>query len=422
VLPAGSVDARGLLRRVDIGGVSGTEFAGLIGSQARASELGLSLSDGVVVQAVWFDAGASAAGRLLLTIHHFAVDGVSWRILVPDLAAAWGAVLRGEVPVLSERSSSLRRWSQRLVVEAQSEERVRELGYWTGVLGGESVVLSAGALDVDRDVAGSAGHVTLELGPEVTGLLLTRVVGAFHGGINDVLLACLGLSVVDWSRRRGGGGSSVLVDLEGHGREEIFSDIDLSRTVGWFTSLHPVRLELGGIDVSEALSGGAALGICVKAVKEQLRGVVDHGLGYGLLRYLNAAGRSALSRYGGPQLSFNYLGRLAGPSETDWGSAAEGSLLGPGGDPLRPLGHCVSVDAYTLDGASGPVLTAHWSWAPALLGAEAVEDLARGWFAALSALARHAEQPGAGGRTPSDVGLAGLSQGEIERLERAYAH
>ena len=134
----------------------------------------------------------------------------------------------------------------------------------------------------------------------LTAALLTRVPAAFHGGINDVLLTGLALAVADWCRRHGRGAhaghgsnghgsrSAVLLDLEGHGREEVFADLDLSRTVGWFTSLFPVRLELGALDLEEALAGGAALGRALKSIKEQLRALPDKGLGYGLLRYLNA--------------------------------------------------------------------------------------------------------------------------------------
>ena len=145
-----------------------------------------------------------------------------------------------------------------------------------------------------RDLSGGAGHLTLTLPAAVTGALLTRVPAAFHGGINDVLLTALCLAIARWCGRRGrGGGSAVLLDLEGHGREEIFADVELSRTVGWFTSLLPVRLDPGLLDLDEALAGGPALGRALKLIKEQLRALPDHGLGYGLLRYLNRADRLA---------------------------------------------------------------------------------------------------------------------------------
>ena len=289
VLPAGLVEARNCVRRIDVCSLDDEARRGCIAQQVQAAAARLAPASGVMVQAVWFDAGAEQAGRLLLTIHHLAVDGVSWRILVPDLAAAWAAIARGEVAALAPRGTSFRRWAQRLAAEAQGAGRLAELGFWTGMLSAPALSLVEGALDPTRDVSGRAGQLTLTLPAAITGALLTRVPAAFHGGINDVLLTGLVLAVADWCRRRGRcTGTAVLIDLEGHGREEIFADVDLTRTLGWFTSLFPVRLDAGAVDLAEALAGGPALGRALKIIKEQLHAVADNGLGYGLLRYLNA--------------------------------------------------------------------------------------------------------------------------------------
>ena len=146
----------------------------------------------------------------------------------------------------------------------------------------------------------------------------------------------------------------MLLDLEGHGREEIFPDIDLSRTVGWFTSLYPVRLDPGSIDLDEALASGAGLGRAVKLIKEQLRAVPDKGLGYGLLRYLNPQTASQLASFARPEIGFNYLGRFAAPGAGDWGSAGDGVGLGAGADPDMRLAHAVEVNAVTLEDSGGP--------------------------------------------------------------------
>src|SRR4029077_5777305 len=168
------------------------------------------------VAAVWFDAGAQAPGRLLLTIHHLAVDGVSWRILVPELAAAWEAIAQGKVPALAARATSFRGWAQRLASHARAGGRVEELAFWSGMLGAPSLALVENALDPTRDINGTAGRLTLTLPAALTGALLTRVPAAFHGGINDVLLTGLVVAIADWCRRRGRGtGAGGLVDLEG---------------------------------------------------------------------------------------------------------------------------------------------------------------------------------------------------------------
>src|SRR5262249_50220815 len=160
------------------------------------------------------------------------------------------------------------------------------------------------------------------------------------------------LAIAQWCRRRGrGGGAGVVVDVEGHGREVGWSDIDLSRTVGWVTSLYPGRVDGGGLDGEEAFGGGGSLGRGVNGVKGELLAVPGNGLVYGLLRYLNARTGSTLGGFAAPQIGFNYLGRFAGPGGADWGRAAEAVRLGAGGDAAMPLAHCLEVNALTLDGA-----------------------------------------------------------------------
>ena len=297
VPPPGAVRGAVLLRRVDIGGLDPgpampREAIAARGAQA-AEQRPRPRTTGVMLQAVWFDAGAARAGRLLLVIHHLAVDGVSWRILVPDLEAAWRAIAAGQPVSLPPRGTSFRRWAARLAEHAQSAALCDELAFWRGQQDLPSLLLTDQKLDPARDRLGIAAHLSLRLPHDVTQALLTRVPAAFHGGIDDVLLTALALAVADWCRRHvqgaaGGraGSHAVLIDLEGHGREDIFADVDLTRTVGWFTSLYPVRLDPGAIDLGDALGGGAALGRAVKTVKEQLRAVPGKGLGYGLLRYL----------------------------------------------------------------------------------------------------------------------------------------
>jgi len=398
----GTVSGAGCLRRVEIGGLGEVERQRVMAEAASAASGRLDPDAGVMVQSVWFDAGRKERGRLLLSIHHLAVDGVSWRILVPDLASAYGGV------ELAAVGTSYRSWSERLHEEALSGERKGELEYWKGVLGGERERLWSGDLDGKRDTYAGAGHLQVSLGAKVTGELLTSVPAVFHGRINDVLLSGLAMAVVEWKRERGLGASrSVMVDLEGHGREEFMRGVDLSRTVGWFTTLFPVRLE-----VEEGI------GKTVKGIKEELRRLPDNGAGYGLLRYLNGETGAELRELEEPQIGFNYLGRFSAGGGGEWGIAAESGALGGGTDPEMPLSHGLEVNAMTVEGPGGAQLVATWSWSPSLLGEGEVRHLAEGWFRALEELSAYAAGPGAGGLTPSDVPLVKLSQAEIERVEK----
>ena len=419
----GTIKTAGCVRRVEVSGLGqGGRLACMV-EQAQAAQARLEPEAGLMFQAVWFDAGPEQAGRLLLTVHHLAVDGVSWRILVPELAAAFEAISAGRRPELEPCGTSFRHWAQRLWAAAQEPGRLEELNYWKTTLSEPDPLLSDQPLEPQEGT--SVRHLTLRLPADVTVSLLTTVPAAFHGRVNDVLLTALVVAVTAWRRRhraQGKGSNAVLIDLESHGREELFEGLDLTRTVGWFTSLFPVWLDAGGLDLEEALRGGAALGEALKRIKEQLRRVPGGGLGYGLLRYLNPETAPALSGLAGPQIGFNYLGRFGGTEAAGWGIAPEaGAVLGlSGSDSDLPPAHGLEINAVTLEERDGPQLSATWSWPSALLSEEAVSDLARGWFEALEALVRHTAKPGAGGHTPSDLPLVSVSQAEIDRLEADY--
>ncbi|MFA1551824.1 condensation domain-containing protein, partial [Actinomadura chokoriensis] len=415
VAEPGTVDAAPLVRRVDVAGLDTAALRAVLAEEAEAARGGLDPSAGTMARLVWFDAGPAASGRLLLTLHHLVVDGVSWRILLPDLVTAWAGGALDPVP------TSFRRWAQRLAAEASDPARTAELPLWDDVLATPDPVLGARPLDPAADTFGTARHLTLDLPADVTGPLLTDVPAAFHGRVNDVLLTALALAVAEWRRERGTSDeTAVLIDLEGHGREEIVPGVDLSRTVGWFTSIYPVRLDAGWVDPADVREGGQAVGTALKRVKEQLREIPDNGIGYGLLRRLNPATGAGLAAC--PQIAFNYLGRATAPEATDWGPAdqADGEALGTGQDGALGLVHAVEVNAHTRDLPGGPELSATWTWAGGLFDAAAIEDLAGRWFAALRGLVAHIGDGAAGGPvggfTPSDLSLVDVSQDEIDEL------
>ncbi|MGV4982340.1 amino acid adenylation domain-containing protein [Streptomyces sp. NRAIS4] len=419
----GTPDTDGWVRRVDAVGLSEAQLRDVADKEAAAARDRLDPWNGVTLQAVWFDTGDDHTGHLLLTLHHLVVDGVSWRILLPDLATAWQAAARGTTAQLPATGTAFRTWARHLVTEATSERRGAELGLWRDLLTAPTPPVALRPLDPAEDTAATARSLTLTLPAEDTEPLLTTVPAAFHAKVDDVLLTAFALAVADWRARRGlGDGGAVLLDLEGHGRESGDSGADLSRTIGWFTTLYPVRLDPGALDRHEALSGGPAAGTAVKRIKEQLRALPDGGQGYGLLRHLNPETATELAALPTPALGFNYLGRFqeTGATAGHWNAAPDAESLGDGIDPGLPLAHAVEVNSLTLDGPSGPVLRATWTWPGALLDEDAVRDLGQSWFRALKALATHAEGPDAGGRTPSDLSLVSLNQAQIDRLEAMW--
>jgi amino acid adenylation domain-containing protein/non-ribosomal peptide synthase protein (TIGR01720 family) len=416
--PAGSVAASECIVRVDATSLDEEDLRLVIETQEAAARARLAPRVGVMIQVVWLDRGPSQPGRLVVVIHHLVVDEVSWRILLEDLAVGGTQVTAGRAPVLEPCRTSFRRWAQLLAASAHDPARMGELAMWTAMLGGADPLLGNQALDPARDTVGACQEMRLTL-PTRTEPLLTSVPAVFHAGVEEVLLCSLALAVVSWRRRRGqdNGQGCVLVELERHGRQEQMIDsVDLSRTIGWFTTFFPMRLDIDGIDVGEALAGGPAVGQALKQVKEQLRAVPDHGLGFGLLRYLNPQAGPVLADLATPQIAFNYLGRFAVPDATDWAIVPDSLLLGSGADATLPVPHSLEINAWTEDRPGGPQLHVSWSWQVRLLSQDAVRELAEDWFQALDALATHAARPDAGGHTPSDFPLVGLSQEEIDSL------
>ncbi|WP_405877999.1 amino acid adenylation domain-containing protein [Streptomyces sp. NBC_01384] len=423
--PADSVGVAGLIRRVECDGRwGGEEWDRQVAAELDAAAGRLKPTGGVMAQFVWFTPASGDAGRLWVVLHHLVVDGVSWRILLPDLAEAWRQVSNGQRPSLPGVGTSVRRWTHALIDEAHSPERVAELPMWCSILDGPDPLLGSRVLDPVVDVMSTVDRVRVRVSPEVTQALLTSVPAAFRGGVNDGLLTALALAVAKWRRGRGVEEPSTLVKLEGHGREqEVVPGADLSSTVGWFTSMFPVRLDTAGFDLDEALAGGAAAGGVLKAVKEQLLAAPDKGLGYGLLRYLNDRTSAELAQYASGQIGFNYLGRFSTadmPAHLrglGWTQVAELEAP-PGAD--RPAMSTVDINALVVDTEEGVQLDAVIGFPTGVLNRAEVQELADLWCAALEGLARHVAGPDAGGFTPSDLSLVRASQQDIEVWERRY--
>ncbi|GAA4525583.1 non-ribosomal peptide synthetase [Amycolatopsis samaneae] len=406
VADRGTVDAAALVERVEAGTGALDELADRCAEEAAAR---LAPAAGALLRAVWVDAGPGRAGRLVVVAHHLVADVVSWRILVPDLQAACEAVAAGREPALDPVEVSFRRWARTLADEAAI--RTPELAKWTEILDGAQSRL--GELDSARDTMSTAGRRTWTVPRERTAVLVEKATSAFHCGVHEVLLAALAGAVAYWR-----GGTAVVVDVEGHGRQPI-GELDLSRTVGWFTDVHPIRLDVTGADPGEVLAGGDAAGRLLKQVKENVRAMPDGGLGYGMLRYLNAGTGPVLAALPKAEIGFNYLGRFSSRGE----GAAEPwritGTIGGTGEPDRPLRHVMEIDAVVLDSAEGPEFGLTLTWAGRMLGEAEAESLAKTWLDMLAGLAAHAVDDGAGGHTPSDFPLISLTQRDVAEVEAA---
>ncbi|WP_078612810.1 non-ribosomal peptide synthetase [Streptomyces canus] len=429
---AAGVDAEGAPRllRHDVRGLNGDRLREAARRQAELARDRLDPENGLMWQAVRLDSGPADPGYLLLVVHHLAVDGVSWRILVGDLAEAVAALRAGEAVEPAPVPTSLRRWTRLLAEEALNPCREDELALWEEQLAGQSDPLGNRAPDPGRDVVATRRTLSLTLPGETTAALLTEVTETFHATADDVLLTGMALAVQEWCRRRGRPVGPVRVDVEGHGRvQDAVGGVDLSRTVGWFTSVHPVRLDPGVLDRADLWAAGPEAGRALKRVKEQLAAIPDRGLGHGLLRYLNPRTRQVLAGLPVPEIGFNHLGRFGAPADSeDWSPAHEIGGFSGGADPGLPLAHTIELNTLVRDDRASegdelraPVLVAEWAWAAELFTAAEVEELGEIWFRALRTLVDHVRRPDAGGHSPSDLPLVALSQDEIDRLQEELA-
>ncbi|MCA2320269.1 amino acid adenylation domain-containing protein [Mycobacterium intracellulare] len=396
VLDAGSVDAAGRVRAVDV-----LSDEALIDARSR-----LNPGAGAMLSALW----VSTTGQLVLMIHHLAVDGVSWRILLEDLNIAWAQHRSGQPVVLPPGGTSFARWSALLNEHARHPEVVAQADAWRRVSATPPALPAAHV----TDTRANAGHLSAQLDVETTRMLLGEVPAAFRVGAHDILLIAFGMAVTQLA---GNGGTPIGIDVEGHGRQELSATVDLSRTVGWFTATYPVALHLGGLDWAQVAAGDTALGAVLKGAKEQLRALPD-GLTYGLLRYLNPdAGLDDC----GPTVVFNYLGRLAGTAELSddvWRPSFDSlSATAVASAVPVPLSHTVTLDVGVLDDEGGPRLHANWTWATSVLDHADATRLSELWFEALRGICAHVRR-GGGGLTPSDVAPARLTQQQIDVFER----
>ncbi|MFF9568811.1 amino acid adenylation domain-containing protein [Streptomyces sp. NPDC014685] len=360
--------------------------------------------NGVMLRAVW----RRGARQLVLVAHHVVIDGVSWRILMDDLATAWRRYAAGEPVELPPVGTSFRRWTQLLERTASATDPAR----FRCSLPGTDAPLGRRA-PAGTDTVARERTRTVSLGAEDTAALLGAIPAKFHAGVNDVLLTALAVTLARRRRDRGQHQTFAHIELEGHGREGHFVadtagfEPELSRTVGWFTTLFPVVVDPGE---ATDLTSPAYLTAALKAVKEDLARVPDNGISYGALRYLTDTGPTGPA----PQVLFNYLGRFGAGTGEDWQLAYNTGQLGEKRDPRMRLPRALEFNAIAEPGASGAhELVITISWPEGMFTDEDITTIGRYLRTTLTALAALEH----GGHSPSDFPLVPLTQADVDELD-----
>ncbi|MHC8306664.1 non-ribosomal peptide synthetase [Pseudomonas sp. PB3P13] len=383
------IDDAPVLRQVQVSAMD--KCAALFAAAQRS----LDLENGPLMRVLLVD-GPEGAQRLFIAIHHLVVDGVSWRVLLDDLQTLYRQLELGEAVKLPAKTSAFRDWAARLQAYAGSDSLREELGWWQARLAGPRAELPC-----DRPNGGRhschAETVSVRLDAESTRQLLQQAPSAYRTQVNDLLLNALARVVCRWS-----GNESVLIQLEGHGRETLFDEIDLTRTVGWFTSAYSLRLT----PLEEQ-------GASIKAIKEQLRAVPHKGLGYGVLRYLaDDLCRQTMAALPVAPITFNYLGQFDQSFGADALFHPLDEPVGAAHDPQAPLPSELSIDSQVYGGE----LLLRWTFSAQRYDPQTIAELAHAYLGELHSLIEHCLQDDAGGLTPSDFPLARLTQPQLDAL------
>ncbi|BBM83126.1 non-ribosomal peptide synthetase [Candidatus Uabimicrobium amorphum] len=348
--------------------------------------------------------------RLFITIHHLVVDGVSWRILLADLQSVYQQSIEGQKLSLPKKTSSFKDWSHALLRYAEDETLATHVEYWLSV--NSKSVPRLPCNGDNNNLQRHSKRKGIVLSKELTNTLLQEIPHVYHTQINDLLLSALIVAFYRWQEQ-----TSLRLDLEGHGREqEAVGQVELSRTMGWFTSVFPVYLE---IDPQAANYESQAINwreiIC--SVKEQLRSIPDKGVGFGVLQYLypNSNIREQLSQ-DKSQISFNYLGQFSKETSSPWNlsSLTPGASIGNNNQRhyLLDIVGIVREQKLRVDFIYG--LT---------LDDENINELAHLYQQSLEQMITHCQQPQVGGFTPSDFPWLGCNQQQLDRmLAKDYSH
>ncbi len=363
--------------------------------EAEAVQRSMDLEQGHLVRAAL--ARTPMGDRLLIVVHHLAIDAVSWRMLIEDLATVYQQAAAGQAIKLIAKTSPYSAWSERMRAYAESETGASERAYWESVHREMETIRRLGRGGA-RSKNGDSMSVRFALSRGETEQLLTEAHAAYKAQPNDILLAALGRAFKAWR-----GSARTAIALEGHGREqELTGDIDVSRTIGWFTSLYPVVLNL-------AEQGD--IGYHIRQVKEALRAVPKNGAGYGPLRYTQP--RTHLQMHE-PQVSFNFI------SDSD-----SSSYPAPFAHASEPTGTAFSLlaqrlfDVDFLLSIEDRCLQVEINYDAHAFEQAEMEKLAAHYRSELLAVAAHCLEQEVTTLSPSDIDYSGLSIDELDMVLQA---
>lgn len=384
----------------DLSNLSSTQQLTKIAEISAQIQNSLNIHAGDLLRVACFDLGEES--RLLIVIHHLVTDGVSWRILLEDLQTAYQQ-LNQEQNInhikFPPKTTSLFTWTQQLHSYAKSQDVLEELDYWNSLNRQNIQSIPIDYADGSNTIADS-DFVTISLSLEETQALLQEVPAKYHTKINDVLLTACSQSISNWTNH-----NFVLIDLESYGRNfpKKESEIDVSRTIGWFTTIFPVVLQTeNNDDWDEKL----------KSIKEQLRSIPNAGFNYGLLRYLP---NSPMQNFPSPEISFNYLGQLDIPQENTNESNLKFTWLSlPDGvskqAPQQQRCYSLEITGFVRDRK----LQFEWIYSNKQYHKDTINRLANNFSDYLKQIITHCQSPESGGYTPSDFTLANLDSNTLD--------
>lgn len=381
------------------------EFTGL-SEFCTEVQTSLNLQNGPLMRAVLVHSQDSEQNeaRLLLVLHHLIVDGVSWRILLDDIQTLFQQSMQGAALKLGAKTSSYQQWSLFLQEYALSDEVQQQRDYWGKVTQTyASNLLSAlqhqGAGLATATGKNQMGSVQFKLDANVTKQLLTECGSAYRTQIQELLLAAVCLGIQQFC-----GDQQVSIDMEGHGRESLTESLDISETLGWFTSIFPVHLTLQ--DVPSTPENAIEAAIC--AVKEQFRVIPNKGIGYGLLKYIAKVPELVTAQ--SSVLSFNYLGQFdqSVNEQSLFSAASEG--VGQSISSNRTDKHLLSLVAAVISGE----MEFSISFRDAQFSASRISALMQHIEAAIGLIIEHCLSQKQGRFTPSDFPLAKVTQSQLD--------